>query len=91
MASVHQASRPATCPGEETLARWPARPPAGLAYLISRHPPTNLASPALRAGFPGPRNASGRRANPWEPLHPQSEPSARARLPPRALEARPAS
>ena len=55
----------ATCPGERRLSS--ACTPAGLAYLISRYSPPNLASPIRQAGFPEPRNASGRQADPWDP------------------------
>lgn len=78
----------ATCPGEQTLARLHA---GGLAYLISRCPPTNLASLALRPGCPGPGNARGSGRTPGTP---PSDPGPWPGLPPPppcALEARLAS
>lgn len=60
---------------EETLDRLHA---GRLAYLISRRPPPNLASPPQQKGFPGPRNASRKRVDPWDP----AEPKALARAPP---------
>lgn len=79
----HRASARAARPGEEALARLQ---PAGSPYLISPHSPTNLASPARRAGFAGPSNVSARRANPWDPS-PRRSPEPWPRLPPRARQA----
>lgn len=67
---------------EETLARRHA-------YLISRRPPPNLASPPQQKGFPGPKTLLG---NGWTPGTRQSEPKALAPALSRALlEARLAS
>lgn len=65
---------------EETLARLHAD---GLPYLISRRPPPNLASPPQQKGFPGPRNASRKRVDPWDPAVRARSPLAGS--PPRAF------